>query len=146
MNYNNFTKAELIQILREKEKEIKPGKSPNYIYEQIRKYGLKDKEHFLVTMLDGAHNIIKTELITIGLVNRTLVHPREVFRPAIKNNATAIVLSHNHPSGNLDPSPDDLDCTYRIRKAGQILGIEVLDHLIINAAGYHSMMESGELI
>lgn len=146
MNYNNYTKAELIQILKEKEKDIKPGNCPYKIYENIRKYGLKDKEHFLVTMLDGSHNIIKTELITMGLVNRTLVHPREVFRPAIKNNATAVVLSHNHPSGNLEPSQDDLECTIRLRKAGQLIGIEVLDHLIFSSSGYHSMMESGELI
>ena len=75
-----------------------------------------------------------------------MVHPREVFSEPLKMRATAIVLAHNHPSGNLDPSPDDLEVTYRIRKAGLLLGIAVLDHIIFNTEGYLSMMESGELL
>ena len=120
-------------------------KDPATIYNEIRHYGGMKQEHFIVVMLNGAHELLGLNVVTIGLVNRTLVHPREVFSDPIKERATAIVLAHNHPSGNLEPSPDDLDVTARIRKAGQLLGIEVLDHIIFSLDGYRSLMESGEL-
>ena len=97
-------------------------------------------------MLNGAHELIGVNLVTVGLVNRTLVHPREVFSEPLKSRATAIVLAHNHPSGNLEPSPDDMEVTLRIKKAGLLLGIEVLDHIIFSSDGYRSMMETGEML
>ena len=97
-------------------------------------------------MLNGAHELMGVNVVTVGLVNRTIVHPREVFSEPIKLRATAIVLAHNHPSGNLEPSPDDLEVTLRIRKAGLLLGIEVLDHIIFSTDDYMSMAESGEML
>ncbi len=124
----------------------RPMNSPSAIFEEIRHYGGRKQEHFLVIMLNGAHELMGMNVVTIGLVNRTLVHPREVFSDPIRERATAIVLAHNHPSGNLEPSADDLEVTYRIKKAGQILGIEVLDHIIFSPDGYRSMLESGEFL
>lgn len=118
--------------------------SPEQIFDLIRHYGDRMQEHFLCVMLNGAHELMGISVVTVGLVNRTLVHPREVFADPLKNRATAIVIAHNHPSGNLDPSPDDLEVTYRIRKAGMLLGIEVLDHIVFSTDGYHSMKEQGE--
>ncbi len=121
-------------------------KEPARIFELVRHYGDRQQEHFLVVMLNGAHELIGVNLVTIGLANRTLVHPREVFSEPLKLRATAIVLAHNHPSGNLEPSPDDLEVTLRIKKAGLLLGIEVLDHIIFCSDGYRSMMETGEML
>lgn len=146
-NLDRLTRAELISLLRERETRYgDSGRSPLDIYNAVKDYATKETEHFLVVTLDGSNTIIKTHLITMGLVNRTLVHPREVFRPSISDNATAIVLVHNHPSGNMEPSGDDLECTQRLRKAGLLLGIEVLDHIIISKYGYRSLMETGELL
>ncbi len=121
-------------------------KEPSRVFELVRHYGDRQQEHFLVVMLNGAHELIGVNLVTVGLVNRTLVHPREVFAEPLKLRATAIVLAHNHPSGNLEPSPDDLEVTLRLRKAGLLLGVEVLDHIIFCTDGYRSMMETGEMI
>jgi DNA repair protein RadC len=78
----------------------------------------------------------------VGLLNRTLVHPREVFKHAIKDNSAAIIIGHNHPSGSLDPSTEDKDITRRMKIAGEILGIKVLDHIIVSPTkGYLSMLE-----
>ena len=121
-------------------------KEPARIFDIVRHYGDRLQEHFLVIMLNGAHELMGVNVVTVGLVNRTLVHPREVFSEPLKLRATAIVLAHNHPSGNLEPSPDDLEVTLRIKRAGILLGIEVLDHIIFSSDGYRSMMESGELL
>lgn len=146
-NLDRLTRAELISLLRERETRYgDSGRSPVDIYNAVKDYATKETEHFLVVTLDGSHTIINAHLVTMGLVNRTLVHPREVFRPSISDNATAIVLVHNHPSGNMEPSADDLECTQRLRKAGLLLGIEVLDHIIISRNGYRSLMETGELL
>ena len=117
--------------------------SPADTYLALKKYRNKQKEHFLVLTLKGAHEVIAVRLVSIGLVNRTIVHPREVFWWAIKDNACVIILAHNHPSGNVDPSPEDREITKRLQQAGEILGIEVLDHLIIAKSGYYSFLEHG---
>lgn len=145
MNYSEFTKDELIAMLCERERK-NAGNTPAAIYESIKHYGLKPQEHFIVVLLDGAHQIIKHEVVTIGLVNRTLVHPREVFTSAIIERATAVIIAHNHPSGNLTPSPDDIEVTQRLKKAGEILGVSVLDHIIFSACDYHSMGECREVV
>jgi len=119
-------------------------RSPASVFELIRHYGDRLQENFIVVMLNGAHELIGVNVVTIGLVNKTLVHPREVFSEPLKLRATAVILAHNHPSGNLEPSPDDLEVTMRIKKAGLLLGIEVLDHIIFSLDGYRSLSESGE--
>ena len=121
-------------------------KDPKAIFDLVRHYGDRQQEHFIIVMLNGAHELMGVNLVTVGLVNRTIVHPREIFSDPIRLRATAIVLAHNHPSGNLEPSPDDIETTLRIRKAGLILGIEVLDHIIFSTDAYLSMAESGELL
>ena len=121
-------------------------RNPASIFELIKHYGDRPQEHFLVIMLNGAHELMGVNVVSIGLVNRSLCHPREVFSDPLKARATAVVLAHNHPSGNLDPSPDDLEVTLRLKRAGQLLGIEVLDHIIFSSDDYRSMMESGEFI
>lgn len=121
-------------------------KEPKSIFDLVRHYGDRQQEHFITVMLNGAHELMGVNVVTVGLVNRTLVHPREVFAEPLKLRATAIILAHNHPSGNLKPSPDDLEVTLRIRKAGLLLGIEVLDHIIFSTDDYVSMMETGEML
>jgi DNA repair protein RadC len=107
------------------------------------RYGHKRQEHFIVITLDGNHHAIRQRAVTIGLVNRTIVHPREIFYPAIVDNASAIVVAHNHPSGALVPSEEDKEVTEVLVKAGEVLGIPVLDHIIIGASDYLSMEAAG---
>lgn len=119
--------------------------SPSDASRVLGHFARKRQEYFLVLTLDGAHQVIRLKIISVGLVNRTVVHPREVFRPAIEDAATAVIIAHNHPSGNLDPSVEDRDITDRLVKAGDLLGIPVLDHLIIAKEGYYSFLEQGLL-
>lgn len=144
MDYRRLTKAELIEMLELRERPIQV-KNPATIYDYLRPYGNKEQEHFLVIALNGSMKIKAVKLVTMGLINRTLVHPREVFAPLLEMRATSCVVAHNHPSRNLEPSSEDLDLTSRLRKAGQLLGIEVLDHIIFSDIGFHSMAEAGEL-
>lgn len=119
--------------------------SPRDAYTVLKRYANARTERFLVVLLNGAHDVVSTRIITVGLLNRTIVHPREVFRPAIVENAAAMLLSHNHPSNRLDPSQEDLDITIRLQDAGELLGIPVLDHLIIGRTGFYSMVEHGQM-
>lgn len=125
----------------------KSCRRPEDIFQFVRHcaYESPKQEVFLVVLLNGAHEFIKTVLVSKGLVNRTICHPREVFAEALMERSTAIVLCHNHPSGCLEPSDDDLEVTLRMRKAGRLLGIEVLDHIIFSQTAYRSLAETGEL-
>lgn len=118
-----------------------PGTAFSF-FDKIRKSKV---EKFAVLFLDGSHRVMKTKIITTGIVNKTLVHPREVFRDAIKYNAVSIICGHNHPSGKLIPSPDDEGITERLIKAGKIIGIPLLDHLIVSDNGYYSFMEDSDI-
>ncbi len=102
-------------------------------------------EHFLALSLNGAHELIALRVVTIGLINRTIVHPREVFADPIQDRATSIIVCHNHPSGNLDPSIEDKEVTKQLKEASEILGIRLLDHVIFSGDGYYSFLESGGL-
>ena len=104
--------------------------SPSDIYKEIRHYSSRDQESLIVLMLNGAHETIGTIVATVGLLNRTIVHPREVFSEPIKRRAAAIAIAHNHPSGNVEPSDDDKDVTKRIIRCGEILGLRILDHVM----------------
>jgi len=140
-----YSKAQLIEMLvKENATQIStPGDTLEPILEKLESIKFKDKECFVSITLDGGHKIIGVYVVSQGLVNRTLVHPREVFRPAIADNATAVIIAHNHPSGNLTPSVEDRDVTRRMKQAGDILGIKVLDHIIVApcVAGYFSLLE-----
>ena len=104
-----------------------------------------EQEHFVVITLNGAGEVINTRVITIGLLNHSLVHPRETFRGAILDNAASVIIAHNHPSGSLDPSPQDLAITEQLKTAGSYIGIQVLDHIIVTKTGYTSLRERGNL-
>jgi DNA repair protein RadC len=96
------------------------------------------KEHFVVFFLDIRNQVVKREVISIGTLNASLVHPREVFEPAIREGAAQIILSHNHPSGIVEPSEEDISLTSRLIEVGKILGIEVIDHIIVSKLHYFS--------
>lgn len=112
--------------------------TPDDIYKSLMHYADADKEHFIVGTLNGAHALSSLHVVTIGILNRTLVHPREVFHIAISNKSAAIFIAHNHPSGNLEPSNDDLAITRRLVEASAIIGIPILDHLIFSSSGFLS--------
>jgi DNA repair protein RadC len=103
----------------------------------------KKQEYFLCISLNGANEVIGNRVVTVGLLNTNLVHPREVFVDAISDRAASVILTHNHPSGVLKPSPDDIAATRQLVDAGKILGIPVLDHIIITKKGYLSLKEKG---
>ena len=101
------------------------------------------KEHFLCLYLNARNQVVHKEVISIGSLSASIVHPREVFRVALHHAVASIILAHNHPSGDVSPSKDDLELTRRLVKAGQLMGIEVLDHLIIGADEFLSLKEKG---
>lgn len=111
----------------------------------LPQYGAAPVEQFGIVMLDTKHRVIRIKIVSVGSLDATVVHPREVFREAVSASAAAIVLFHNHPSGDPSPSPDDLLITTRMVNAGAIMGIEVLDHLILGEQRYFSLVESGGL-
>ena len=99
------------------------------------------KEEFHVVLLDEKHNVIKSEKITVGLINKSLAHPREVFSPAIRESASAVILVHNHPSGDPTPSQDDKTITKELKKAAETLGLRILDHIILSKDKVVSMVD-----
>ena len=103
----------------------------------------KKQEYFLCISLNGANEVIENRIITVGLLNSNQVHPREVFVDAISDRAAYVILAHNHPSGSLTPSSDDISTTRQLVESGRILGITVLDHIIITKKGYLSLKEKG---
>lgn len=100
------------------------------------------KERFIALALNTKNRLLKEEIISEGDLNSSIVHPREVFEPLIRMSAAAVVFVHNHPSGDPAPSQRDLDITHRLRQVGELLGIKVLDHVIVAAGGYHSILNA----
>ena len=125
------------------------GKSlttPNDIFHLIRHYAFDNyQEKLVVIAFNGAQEVIFNKVVTQGLLDRTVVHPREVFAEAIKRRASAIIIAHNHPSGCLEPSEADRDITQRLVLAGNILGVKLLDHLIFTEDGFYSFREHDEI-
>jgi DNA repair protein RadC len=120
-------------------------KTPADVPPLVAAYRKKRQEHFLVITLNGAHGVIRVRSVTKGIANRTLTHPREVFYPAIIDNAVAVILAHNHPSGRAEPSENDDEITCRMIECGKLLGIPVLDHVIVAKEGYYSYKENDRL-
>jgi DNA repair protein RadC len=118
---------------------------PPDVYPLIRHVADRRQEHFLCVSLNGANEVIAVRTVSVGLVNRALVHPREVFADPITDRAAAIIVAHNHPSRNLSPSQDDLAVTRQLKEAGHTLGIKLLDHLIFDQSEYYSLLEKGQL-
>jgi DNA repair protein RadC len=103
-----------------------------------------DRENFVVVLLNTKNEVIETPTVSVGTLSASLVHPREVFKPAIRASAASVILAHNHPSGKVEPSREDREVTKRLGEAADVLGIEVLDHIIVGD-GYFSMKEHGML-
>ena len=131
-------------VAERKGPETKIGKAQD-VWDATKRFHRARKEHFLVLTLNGAHQVIRLRIVSIGIMNRCIVHPREVFLPAIQDGSAAVILAHNHPSGQLEASEEDKQMTRRLVDAGQILGIPVLDHLILSKNGFFSFLEAGLL-
>ena len=112
---------------------------------QLQELRTAKKEHFVVLYLNARNQLIHKETVSIGTLNASLIHPREVFKPAIDNLAASIIIAHNHPSGSAEPSEDDLEITKRLKDAGKILGIEIVDHVIIAKNSSMNFKEKGLL-
>jgi len=122
-------------------------KSPKLVGEFLQKYiGREKKEHFIVLSLDSRNKLIKVSNISIGTINQSLVHPREVFKEAIEVSASHIIIAHNHPSENLVASPEDVALTRRLEEAAKIIGIDLLDHVIVTRDKYLSLRGDGLML
>jgi len=111
----------------------------------VRHYADRKQEHFLCATINGANEVLNVRVISIGLIDRSPVHPREVYADAVADRASGIIIAHNHPEGSLEPSPADVEVTRQIKLAGEHLGIPLLDHIIFNRGGYFSFLEEGKL-
>jgi len=116
---------------------------PRDIWEEMRDIRALKKEYFVVFFLDTRNQEIKRDIVSIGTLNYNLVHPRDVFEPAVRTFAASIIVAHNHPSGCLEPSDEDLSLTKRLSQAGKLLGIELLDHVIVTTEGFMSFKRKG---
>jgi DNA repair protein RadC len=105
----------------------------------------RKKEYFFVLLLDTRNQVLVTEVVSIGTLNASLVHPREVFVRAVQMHAASLLIAHNHPSGAAEPSDADTAVTRRIKDAGKLMGIELVDHVILSDAGYYSFVEHKQL-
>lgn len=144
---SNIFGIKLFQAISEKyaKEKIEPKyllNSPEKIFEYLKeKIGREKKEYFVALYFDTKNNLIVDE-ISIGILNASLIHPREVFNKAIVNNASHIVIAHNHPSGDPSPSIDDENTTKRLIEAGKIIGISIIDHIIVSNNSYFSFKEN----
>jgi DNA repair protein RadC len=116
---------------------------PSDVLPFVRDISDKRQEHFVCLALNGANEVIGNRVVTVGLLNSNQVHPREVFSDPIVDRAAAIILVHNHPSGDTEPSQEDVAITKRLVEAGELLGIKIHDHVIVSKNGYTSMKERG---
>lgn len=130
-------------------RRIKPEgariQTPADLLPHVRHYADRKQEHFLCASINGANEILNIRVISIGLIDRSPVHPREVFADALSDRASGVIVAHNHPSGGLEPSPNDIEITAQLKAAGEIVGIVLLDHIIFNRNGYFSFLEAGTL-
>lgn len=131
------------RLYKEKVKKEVFITSPEDILKEVDHIKENKKENFIGLYLDARNRLIYKETVSIGTLNANLVHPREVFEPAVRNLAAQIILAHNHPSGDPEPSEDDLEITKRLVEAGKILGIEVVDHIIVTKDEFLSFKDKG---
>ena len=119
--------------------------TPADLLPHIRHYADRKQEHFLCASINGANEILNIRVVSIGLIDRSPVHPREVFADALSDRAAAVIVAHNHPSGGVEPSQGDIQITAQLKASGEVVGIELLDHIIFNRTGYFSFLEKGIL-
>lgn len=116
---------------------------PRQVWNQVRGLARARKEHLVGLYLDAQNGLLHRETVSIGSLNTTRTHPREILYPAIVHMALGFILVHNHPSGSLDPSQEDVDFTHAVRRASELMGIDLYDHIIVSRDGYTSMRERG---
>jgi len=133
-----------MKILREISTD-KPLSSPDKVYKYLNEFKDQDREMFIVIGLDTRNIPCYREIVSIGTLNNTVVHPREVFKKAVMLSCNSIILAHNHPSGDPEPSEEDKTTTHQLVEAGKILGIQVLDHVILGRERNYSFNDNGEL-
>lgn len=130
-------------------RRIKPEgmkiETPSDVLPLIRQYADRKQEHFLAITINGANEVQNVRVISIGLIDRSPVHPREVFADAVAERASGVIVAHNHPAGGVEPSEADVNITKQLRDAGRIVGIELLDHVIFNRSDYFSFLEAGRI-
>ena len=147
MHSTDYSMEQLMEMVKEKALNYNVPRitSASDVYHALAEYSTKNQEHFMMITLDGASKVIEQRVIFIGTLNQSLVHPREVFRPAILDNAAGVIIAHNHPSGTLEPSRADQQITTRLKDVAKLVGIELLDHVIISKQGYYSFSDEGLL-
>lgn len=123
-------------------KIVKPGDAADFVMEEMRSFS---QEHLRVIMLNIKNSVVFEKDVSMGSLNSSIVHPREVFCEAIKRNCASIIICHNHPSGDPTPSREDISVTQRLKECGRMIGIELLDHIIIGNGVYVSLKEKGLL-
>lgn len=129
------------EVQRERTRLIRPQD----VYRQVKYVASLKKEHLVGLYLDAQNGLLHEETISVGSLNTTRTHPREILHPAIQHLALGFILAHNHPSGSLEPSREDLEFTHAIQRAGELMGIELYDHLIVTSGGFCSLRERGLL-
>jgi len=131
-----------LELGRRRNNHLKaPIRTASDVVPFVKNYAVSLKEHFLLITLNGGYEIIQIHVISVGTLNRTLIHPREICCESIKENAAAIIVCHNHPSGNCLPSDEDIETTKILLSASEIIGIKLLDHIIIDCESYFSFAE-----
>lgn len=145
---DRMNRINIVTVKMEKVKSMlvdnKQVTSPQDVYEIIKKYlDGADREHLVLLTLNTKNAINSITTVSIGSLNSSVVHPREVFKTAILTNASSIIMAHNHPSGDPAPSREDINITERIKEGGKLLGINLLDHVVIGDNSYSSLKEKG---
>ncbi len=147
ISIKEIMKIKILQLKEEfKEYETRPlMSSPEKVYTILKPICPPDKEAFFLLSLNTQNGIIAIRTISIGSLNANIVHPREVFRAALIDDAAFIIVAHNHPSGDPTPSREDIEITKKLAETGKIMGIDVLDHVIIGDGRHFSMKEAGHI-
>lgn len=135
---------EIKLLYKGRKKKIGTIESPEKAFQLFKWVQKELQEYFVAVYLDNKNHVIGWSKISMGTVSEAIVHPRDVFRIAVRENAVAVILLHNHPTGDTSPSKEDIATTTRLKDAGKIIGIKVLDHIIIGE-GYYSLKEGGYL-
>lgn len=135
-----------VMIVREGRPTAAEVSSPQAVFAFMKRKCRKlDREHFWRIDVDARSRVLGYEVVSVGTISASLVHPREVFKGAILNNAAAIIIAHNHPSQETTPSPEDKEVTRRLQRAGELLGIPLLDHMVLADSNFFSFKERGVL-
>lgn len=131
-----------LALIREPERKALPVQCPEDVEKFVEPLKFYDAEHFVAFHLNARHEVTGYFIVSKGTVSASLVHPREVFKAAILANSYAILVAHNHPGGSMSPSREDLETTEQLIKAGKLLGISVVDHVIVSVSGVYSIREN----